>query len=131
MVKPLAFKGNKRSKKRKAPHPDDSLNQEADSKALTVQSTVAEGEGDDSWVSAEAASDITGPVIFALPSAAPTCVACDANGKIFASEIENIVEKDLATAEPHDVRQVWIANRVAGTEEISFKGHHGRYVVYY
>lgn len=127
MVKPLAFKGDKKSKKRKAPHPDNSPTQEADSKALTVQSATAEAEDDDSWVTAEAATDITGPIIFALPSATPTCIACDANGKIFASEIENIFEGDLATVEPHDVRQVWIANRVAGTEDFSFRGHHGRY----
>lgn len=131
MVKPLAFKGEKKSRKRKAPHPDSSLTHEGDSKALTVQSKKAEGEDDDSWVTAEAALDITGPILFALPSVIPTCIACDANGKIFASDIENVVEGDLATAEPHDVRQVWIANRVVGTEEISFKGHHGRYVVYH
>ena len=128
MVKPLAFKGNKKSKKRKNPHPDSSLTlEDGDTEALTVQSTTAKAEEDDSWVTAEVATDITGPIIFALPSAKPTCIACDANGKIFTSELENIIEGDLATAEPHDVRQVWIANRVAGTEEISFKGHHGRY----
>ena len=26
------------------------------------------------------------------------------------------------------MRQVWVANRVAGTERVSFKGHHGRYL---
>lgn len=78
-------------------------------------------------VTAEAPTDVTGPIIFALPSVGPTCIACDANGKVFASELENLVEGDLDTAEPHDVRQVWIASRVAGTEEIGFKGHHGRY----
>ena len=126
MVKPLAFKGDKKSKKRKAPHPEST--EEANSRDLTVHSTTTETEEDDSWVTAEAPTDITGPMIFALPSAKPTCIACDANGKVFASEIENIVEGDLTTAEPHDVRQVFIASRVAGTEEVSFKGHHGRYV---
>lgn len=129
MVKALAFKGDKRSKKRKTPHPDDNLTfEDGHTKALTVQNTTAEAEEDDSWVTAEAATDVTGPIIFVLPSAKPTCIACDANGKVFTSELENIVEGDLATAEPHDVRQVWIASRVAGTDEISFKGHHGRYV---
>ena len=130
MVKPLAFKGDKKSKKRKAPHPDSSnlTLEDGDTKALTVQNPTAEAEEDDSWVAAEAATDVTGPIIFALPSTTPACIACDANGKIYTSELENIVEGDLATAEPHDVRQVWIANRVAGTEGISFKGHHGRYV---
>ncbi|KAL2039203.1 hypothetical protein N7G274_007871 [Stereocaulon virgatum] len=127
MIKPLAFKGDKKSKKRKAPHPEST--EKEDSRTLTLQSTTAaDSEEDDSWVTAEAATDITGPVIFVLPSAKPTCIACDANGKVFASELENIVEGDLATAEPHDVRQVFLASRIAGTEEISFKGHHGRYL---
>lgn len=130
MVKPLAFKGEKKSKKRKSTHQDASSAFDGDSKELTVQNTIADGGEDDSWVTAEASTDVTGPVIFALPSANPTCIACDANGKVFASELENIVDGDLATAEPHDVRQVFIANRVAGSDEISFKGHHGRYRIF-
>lgn len=129
MVKPLSFKGDKKSKKRKAPHAEISEAQDSNSKALTVQTAAAaENEEDDRWVTAEAATDIIGPIIFALPSAKPACIACDANGKVFASELENIVDGDLATTEPHDVRQVWIANKVAGADEISFKGHHGRSV---
>lgn len=129
MVKPLAFKGDRKSKKRKNPHPDSCLTfEDGDTKALTVQNPAAEAEEDDSWVTAEAATDVTGPIMFALPSTKPTCIGCDANGKVYTSELENIVHGDLATAEPHDVRQVWIASRVAGTDEISFKGHHGRYV---
>lgn len=38
------------------------------------------------------------------------------------------MDNDPSTAEPHDVRQVWIANRVAGSEKFSFKGHHGKYL---
>ena len=125
MVKPLAFKGDKKSKKRKALHPEST--EGCNIKTLTVQNTTTEAEEDDSWVTADVPTDITGPVIFVLPSATPTCIACDANGKVFASEIENIVEGDPASAEPHDVRQVWIASRVAGADEISFKGHHGWY----
>ncbi|KAF6234891.1 hypothetical protein HO173_006821 [Letharia columbiana] len=129
MVKPLAFKGDRKSKKRKNPHPDSCLTfEDGDTKALTVQNPAAEAEEDDSWVTAEAATDVTGPIMFALPSTKPTCIGCDANGKVYTSELENIVHGDLATAEPHDVRQVWIASRVAGTDEISFKGHHGRYL---
>ena len=128
MVKTLAFKGDKRSKKRKTPHHSSLPLEDGDTNALTLQNTIGEAEEDDSWVTAEAATDVTGPIVFALPSAKPTCIACDANGKVFTSELENIIEGDLATAEPHDVRQVWIASRVAGTDDISFKGHHGRYV---
>ena len=119
MVKPLTFKGDKKPKKRKTPHQED-----GDTNDHTTQHTAAE---DDSWVTAEAPTDITGPIIFALPSVKPTCVACDVNGKVFPNQIENILEGDLATAEPHDVRQVWIASTIAGTDEVSFKGHHGRY----
>lgn len=84
---------------------------------------------DDSWVTAEATVDVVGPVVFVLPSEPPTCIACDTNGKVFASPLENIIDEDPSTAEPHDVRQVWVANRVAGTETFSFKGHHGKYVI--
>ncbi|MCJ1224923.1 hypothetical protein MMC12_001570 [Toensbergia leucococca] len=130
MVKPLSFKGDKKSKKRKAPGIENGVNDGDDSsKALTttMATTAASGE-DDSWVTAEAQSDIIGPIIFALPSEPPTCIACDAHGKVFTSELENIVDGDIATAEPHDVRQVWVATKVAGAEDISFKGHHGRYL---
>ncbi|MCJ1479521.1 hypothetical protein MMC13_008207 [Lambiella insularis] len=126
MVKPLAFKGDKKSRKRKHTEAAD-----LEDRAKPLQSTgsaATAADDDDSWVTADAPSDITGPVIFALPTTSPTCIACDANGKVFTSDIENVVEGDLATAEPHDVRQVWVANRVAGTEYISFKGHHGRYL---
>ncbi len=126
MVKPLSFKGDKKPKKRKAPTADDDLHEPKPQKALVIAGAVSTPNEDDSWVTAEAATDITGPIIFALPSDPPSCIACDATGKVFTSELDNIVEGDLATAEPHDVRQVWVANRVAGTDNISFKGHHGR-----
>ena len=131
MVKPLAFKGDKKSKKRKHANPDGLENGDGTFTALVTSNAAAPTtEEDDSWVTAEAPTDITGPIIFALPSTIPACIATDANGKVFTSELENIVEKDLLTAEPHDVRQVWVANRVAGTESISFKGHHGRYAIH-
>ena len=128
MVKPLAFKGDKKSKKRKHARLDGEEETEI-SKALARSEYHEDGilEEDDTWVVAEAASDITGPIMFVLPTTPSTCIACDANGKVFTSVLENMVEGDPVTAEPHDVRQVWVANRVAGTEYTSFKGHHGRY----
>ncbi|KAH7079930.1 FRG1-like family-domain-containing protein [Paraphoma chrysanthemicola] len=125
MPKALHFKGDKKVKKKKrTTEPYDADN--APSKAVT---TPAEGtEDDDSWVSAEVPSDISGPIVIVLPTDTPSCLACDANGKVFSSALENIVDGDLATAEPHDVRQVFVANRVAGTEGLSLKGHHGRYL---
>ena len=129
MVKALTFKGDKKSKKRKRnAHQGDESHPPSTDTDLT-QSSQAPVDDDDSWVTAEAAGDIVGPVVFVLPSDEPTCIASDANGKIFGSVLENLVEGDVTTAEPHDVRQVWVANRVAGTEGFSFKGHHGRYVL--
>ena len=127
MVKPLTFKGDKKAKKRKrAPAEDDDANPSM-SKALVQQSSASQPE-DDTWVSAEAITDISGPIVLVLPTDEPTALACDVNGKVFALPLENIVDNDPSTAEPHDVRQVWIANRVAGSENFSLKGHHGRYL---
>lgn len=128
MVKPLSFKGDKKVKKRKRVADADDA-EPSSSKALTTSKTAQdEPESDDSWVSADAPSDITGPIVIVLPTEKLTCLACDAVGKVFASELENIVEGDASTAEPHDVRQVFVANRVAGTEDFNLKGHHGRCV---
>ncbi|KAI9794051.1 MAG: hypothetical protein M1816_006676 [Peltula sp. TS41687] len=131
MVKQLTFKGDKKPKKRKRTatgiedHDDSRVPNEETALIKASQSQV---DDDDSWVTADAPTDVVGPIIFALPSDEPTCLACDANGKVFASQLENIVEGNLATAEPHDVRQVWVANKIAGVEGFSFKGHHGRYL---
>lgn len=134
MVKPLTFKGDKPKKRKHRSDPEAP----STSKKITKPDTTTEADApeqdeeaaqeDQSWVSAGTASDIAGPVILVLPSEKPTCIASDANGKVFASELENLIEGDPATAEPHDVRQVWVATRVAGTEGFSFKGGHGKYV---
>lgn len=121
MVKPLVFKGDKKPKKRKrtddAPRP-----------APETAAADDDAENDDSWVSADAPSDVSGPVMVVLPTSPPSALACDANGKVFTVEIENIVDGNATSAEPHDVRQVWVANKIAGTEHFRFKGHHGRYL---
>lgn len=149
MVKPLSFKGDK-PKKRKRPAGEDrnerptrSSDPFADSSASTAKkeralttttTTVAHEDSteqaeDDTWVSADSADDISGPVVLVLSTSDPvTCLACDSQGKVFASDLENIIDGDPRTAEPHDVRQVWVANRVHGTESFSFKGHHGKYL---
>lgn len=128
MVKSLTFKGDKKLKKRKRTETrteDDGSRVPYEETSLT-KTSQDQVDDDDSWVTAEATTDVVGPIIFALPSDQPTCLACDANGKVFASQLENIIEGNLATAEPHDVRQVWVANKIAGVEGFSFKGHHGR-----
>ncbi|KAI4122092.1 MAG: hypothetical protein LQ338_006009 [Usnochroma carphineum] len=123
MVKPLAFKGDKKPKKRKAAPAEDDL--QVEKKARESATDVQEG---DSWVTADTPGDINGPVLIVLPSTPPSCIACDVGGKVFVSELENMVERDPATAEPHDVRQVWIASKIAGTDNVGLKGHHGRYL---
>lgn len=131
MLKPLSFKGDKKVKKRKRTvdtaekfgDPDASA---GDSLKLSKPDGDPTAEDDDSWVTAEAVGDLVGPIVFILPSEPPTCIACDTNGKVFASLLENIIDGDSSTAEPHDVRQVWVANRVAGTESFTFKGHHAK-----
>ncbi|OJK02721.1 hypothetical protein ASPACDRAFT_24394 [Aspergillus aculeatus ATCC 16872] len=134
MVKPLTFKGDKphKSKKRKA---DTSLpSSTAKKPSSTHPASEYSGANDDenpedqSWVSADVPSDIAGPILLVLASQPPTCIASDAHGNVFASELENLIDGDPSTAEPHDVRQVWVATKVAGVEGWSFKGSHGRYL---
>lgn len=126
MVTPLVFKGDKKpSKKRKRTAVDeDSTKETSKPKAANVDAAT----DDDSWVSAEAPTDISGPIIFVLPTDKPSCLSCDAQGKVFTIPAENVVDGNPATAEPHDVRQVWVANKVAGSDNFSFRGHHGRYL---
>lgn len=131
MVKPLVFKGDKPKKKRKraaaADDDDEHAPSSSNSKALSAPTHNDDtAEEDDSWVTAETLSDIAGPVTVVLPTDAPTFLASDANGKVFASAVENMIDGDALTAEPHDVRQVWVATRLVGTDKFSFKGHHGR-----
>ncbi|THZ11137.1 actin-crosslinking protein [Aureobasidium pullulans] len=128
MVKPLSFKGDKKVKKRKRSRDDEADGHGPASKDIKGGALQHQDEDDESWVSADAVTDIAGPVIFVLPTRPPTCLACDANGKVFASAVENMVDDSPSTAEPHDVRQVFIANRIAGTDTFSFKGHHGKYL---
>lgn len=126
MVKPLSFKGDKKVKKRKRVDTEEKFGDESSRELAKAEEP--QPVDDDSWVTAEATGDVVGPIIIVLPSEPPTCVACDTTGKVFASPLENMIDDNPSTAEPHDVRQVWVANRVAGTETFSFKGHHGKYV---
>jgi len=136
MVKALHFKGDKKvSKKRKRAQAgaEEDLEADSTSKALTTTTnapttTPNDAEEDDSWVSAESATDISGPVILILPTETPSALSCDAAGSVFPIAVENLVDGDPSTSEPHDVRQVWVANRIAGTESFSFKGHQKKYL---
>jgi protein FRG1 len=132
MVKALIFKGDKKPKKRKrVAAEDDNDGSAPTSKALTTTTAASQDaapDDDDSWVSADLATDISGPIIIVLPTDEPSCLSCDSHGKVFSVRVENAVDGDPTTAEPHDVRQVWVANKIAGTESFSFKGHHGKYL---
>ncbi|KAG5978943.1 hypothetical protein E4U54_006998, partial [Claviceps lovelessii] len=127
MVKPLTFKGDKKPKKRKrAPDAGPSSSsqlQKADQPDPREDDTAT--HDDDSWVSADTTTDVVGPVMIVLPTEKPSALACDAAGQVFALTIENIVDGNPSSAEPHDVRMVWVANQVSGTEYVRFKGHHG------
>lgn len=141
MVKPLTFKGDKKPKKRKREHRDDGAAELVDdsgnnqvavagssSSKKVARATADEDnvENDDSWVSADVVGDVSGPVMFVLPTEPLTALACDANGKVFTLPVENVVDGNAATAEPHDVRMVWVANKIAGTENHRFKGSAGK-----
>lgn len=123
MVKALSFKGDPKPKKRKRTSPPPTT--------LAQPSATEDNDpadDDTTWTLADSPTDLSGPVLLLLPTNPVTCLATDANGTIYASQIENIEDSRPETAEPHDVRQVWIANRVAGSSSVSFKGHHGRYL---
>ncbi|KAI0548438.1 actin-crosslinking protein [Xylaria curta] len=127
MVKPLTFKGDKKPKKRKRTEAE-SASGSAETSELAAARAAEDGGDDDSWVSAEVVGDVVGPVMLVLPTEPPRCLACDANGKVFTDPIENIIDGNPATAEPHDVRQVWVANKIYGTENFRFKGRYGKYL---
>lgn len=130
MVKPLSFKGDKKPKKRKREARDEAGDHAAAASSSKKQVAKVPDEdnveNDDGWVSADVVSDVSGPVMFVLPSEPVTALACDATGKVFTLPVENMVDENPATAEPHDVRMVWIASKVSGTEYYRFKGHHGK-----
>ncbi|PFH57432.1 hypothetical protein XA68_15092 [Ophiocordyceps unilateralis] len=127
MVKPLTFKGDKKPKKRKRADSDDAPRAAKQQQQQQQQPDDAAFD-DDSWVSAEAVTDVIGPVLIVLPTDKPSALSCDAGGAVYAMALENMVDDNPATAEPHDVRQVWVANRVSGTQSFRFKSHHGRYL---
>lgn len=126
MVKALSFKGDKKPhKKRKREHKVEDDEDAPASKQLVP--TDAPPEDDENWVSADALDDIAGPVMLVLPAEPVSCVAVDQFGKVFTSKVENMVENEPSTAEPHDVRQVWISQRIVGSDSsFTFKGHHGK-----
>ena len=119
-IKALSFKGDKKpAKKRKRPTEDTHR------AAAVIQDGAVD---EDAWVSAESVDDIAGPVLLILPTTRPVaCISVDQLGSVFTQKVENMVEGDAATAEPHDVRQVWVATRVVGSADaFTLKGSNTR-----
>jgi protein FRG1 len=126
MVKALTFKGDKKVKKRKRQTTDGDEDDTTANKQLALHND-APPEDDDNWVSASAVTDLAGPVMLVLPSEPASCMAVDQLGTVFTSRIENMIENEPSSAEPHDVRQVWVLQKIVGMENsFTFKGHHGR-----
>ena len=137
MVKPLSFKGDKKIKKRK--HRD-----EASDVPTTRPDAAADADSEETWTTADIPSDISGPIMILLPQISSqssssedstpgpaTCLASDPTGTCFASPVENIIPETPArlSAEPSDVRQVWVATKVPGENSgWTLKSHQGRYL---
>ena len=132
MPKALTFKGDKpKPKKRKRTQEQkDAAEHGSSSKQLAPSGDLAaEAEHDENWVSVDNVSDLAGPVMLVFPSEPVMALACDQLGAVFASKVENMVEGVASSAEPHDVRQVFVATRVVGSEtDVVLKGCNGRYV---
>ena len=130
MPKALTFKGDKpKPKKRKRTQEEKDARDDGTSAKQLVTSgdAPAEAEEDENWVSVDNVSDLAGPVMLVFPSEPVMSLACDQLGTVFASKVENMVEGVASSAEPHDVRQVFVATRVVGSEsDVVLKGCNGR-----
>ena len=127
MVKALSFKGDKpKPKKRKRAQEDKDATEDVPA-TKQLAAADAEPKEDENWVSVDNVSDLAGPVMVVFPSEPVVALACDQLGSVFASKVENMVEGVASSAEPHDVRQVFVVTRVVGSEQnIVLKGCNGR-----
>lgn len=120
MVSKLKFKGEKHKKRKR--EDDDSGRGEA--------SLHTGDHNEEGWVDAESLEDIsTGPLFITFISSPPIAVASDPLGRVHASFLK-LSDEDEGTrnAEPDDVRQVWIATRLAESAKISLKTPTGRFL---
>ena len=120
MVTKLKFKGEKH-KKRKREEKDADMGGTA---------SHARDNDDEGWVDAESLEDIgTGPLFITFTSSPPLAVAADPLGKVYASVLK-ITDQDghVGNAEPDDVRQVWVATRLAESTKISLKTPTGKFL---
>jgi protein FRG1 len=127
MPKALTFKGDKPKPKKRKRTQEEKDDGPSTKQLVPSGDAPAEAEEDENWVSVDNVSDLAGPVMLVFPSEPVMSLACDQLGTVFASKIENMVEGVASSAEPHDVRQVFVATRVVGSEsDVVFKGCNGR-----
>lgn len=119
MVTKLKFKGDKH-KKRKRDHNDP------DDPGTSVNVAGDEEEG---WIEAESLEDIgSGPLFITFASSPPVALASDPFGKVYASPLMKEEDGYATNVEPDDVKQVWIATRLAESSKISLKTANGKFL---
>ncbi|CAE7221708.1 unnamed protein product [Rhizoctonia solani] len=118
--KRLTFKGEKKSKKRKAREADEEQG----------------GEDIDpgTWVQPETPEQILGPTFIVHDSGTPTCVGFDSTRNRIniqtlssASSSSGETSKPLSIV-PTEVHQVWVATRVAGSLTINLRTPEGKFL---
>ncbi|TPX48739.1 hypothetical protein SeMB42_g00323 [Synchytrium endobioticum] len=126
----LKFKGDSSStgkKKRKAD--DDPAGGCNTKSAKSTSSQATEG-----WVVAESEDDLLGPVfILSTTTDPPSVVSCNGKHHVALSLLENQEDATMdditpSNAEPYDVSQVFVCNRVAGSSKVTLKSAFGKYL---
>lgn len=121
-IKKLSFKGDSVKKRKRTVTKSSTTSTTAEQSG-----TVDDEEG---WLDADCLEDITGPTIVLFNYETPVSLCADSRGSVFTLPLDP-VPSSLSDAEPHDVRQVFIASSLAGRPagSISLKnGVTGRYV---
>jgi protein FRG1 len=135
--KRLAFKGEKKSKKRKVREVDEEQRAEdidpgSECEITTVRNfcpnrTLA-------WVQPETPEQVLGPTFIMHDSGTPTCVAFDSTRNRIniqtlssASSSSGETSKPLSIV-PTEVHQVWVATRVAGSLTINLRTPEGKFL---
>lgn len=126
-VRRLAFKGEpprKKKKKELKPASIDSALNQTDAGSFREQD---EAEG---WTDADSLEDLQGPIMITYAFDAAVSLVADARGSVFTIPLEPDSVK-LSDAEPHDVRQVFVAasilSRAAGVVSLK-NGATGKYL---
>ena len=139
-IKPLSFKGDRKSKKRKHPSGGSTSNSLTTANPSHTDPTNQSTE-DDTWTSPSSTTDVSGPVLIVFPTSSSTStsssetsqtfhsLASDPLGAVHPSPLHNLIDNTPHTAEPDSTSQVWICTKIVGTkDEISLKAAHGAYL---